>query len=398
MSSPTSIPVMNEGERVDDYLRRYERNELLRFLTCGSVDDGKSTLIGRLLHDTGRIYEDHMAALEKDSKVHGTTGGGLDLALAVDGLKAEREQGITIDVAWRYFATARRSFIIADCPGHEQYTRNMATGASHCQLAISLIDARKGVTTQTRRHAFIASLLGIRHVVAAVNKMDIVGWSEERFRAIEREFVDFCARIGIPDPVAVPISALNGDNVVTRSEHTPWYSGSPVLELLEAVPVDRPSPDASFRMPVQFVLRPDLNLRGFAGQIAAGSVKPGDRVRILPSGKETRVRRIARAPEDGGDAPLAYAPQSVVLTFEDEVDCSRGDVIVCIGRDPAVTQRIECDLVWMQEQPLVRGQQLVLRVGTKQTACTVRRVRWLVDVDTLGTQPADTLRLNEIGR
>jgi bifunctional enzyme CysN/CysC len=198
--------------------------------------------------------------------------------------------------------------------------------------------------------------------------------------------------------VAVPISALNGDNVVTRSEHTPWYSGSPVLELLEAVPVDRPSPDASFRMPVQFVLRPDLNFRGFAGQIAAGSVKPGDRVRILPSGKETRVRRIARAPEDGGDAPLAYAPQSVVLTFEDEVDCSRGDVIVCIGRDPAVTQRIECDLVWMQEQPLVRGQQLVLRVGTKQTACTVRRVRWLVDVDTLGTQPADTLRLNEIGR
>ncbi|MCX5641471.1 MAG: GTP-binding protein, partial [Planctomycetota bacterium] len=247
MSSPTSIPVMNEGERVEDYLRRYERNELLRFLTCGSVDDGKSTLIGRLLHDTGRIYEDHMAALEKDSKVHGTTGGGLDLALAVDGLKAEREQGITIDVAWRYFATARRSFIIADCPGHEQYTRNMATGASHCQLAISLIDARKGVTTQTRRHAFIASLLGIRHVVAAVNKMDIVGWSEDRFRAIEREFVDFCARIGIPDPVAVPISALNGDNVVKRSEHTPWYSGSPVLELLEAVPVDRPSPDANFR-------------------------------------------------------------------------------------------------------------------------------------------------------
>ena len=393
-----STPVMQEGERVEDYLQRYERNELLRFLTCGSVDDGKSTLIGRLLHDTGRIYEDHLAALEKDSKVHGTTGGGLDLALAVDGLKAEREQGITIDVAWRYFATARRSFIIADCPGHEQYTRNMATGASHCQLAISLIDARKGVTTQTRRHAFIASLLGIRHVVAAVNKMDIVGWSEERFRAIEREFVDFCARIGIPDPVAVPISALNGDNVVKRSEQTPWFSGSPVLELLESVPVDRPSPDASFRMPVQYVLRPDLDFRGFAGQIASGSVKPGDRVKVLPSGRETRVRRIARAAEDGGDASIAYAPQSVVLTFEDEVDCSRGDVIVCIGRDPAVTQRVECDLVWMQEQPLVPGQQLMLRTGAKQTPCTVRRVRWQVDVDTLGTSPAETLRLNEIGR
>jgi bifunctional enzyme CysN/CysC len=391
-------PALAEGQRVEDYLGRYERNELLRFLTCGSVDDGKSTLIGRLLHDTGRIYEDHLAALERDSKVHGTTGGGLDLALATDGLKAEREQGITIDVAWRYFATARRSFIIADCPGHEQYTRNMATGASHCQLAITLIDARKGVSVQTRRHAFIASLLGIRHVVAAVNKMDLVEWSEERFRAIEREFLDFCARIGIPDPVVVPISALGGDNVVTRSAHTPWYSGSPVLGLLESVPVERPSPDAAFRMPVQCVIRPDLDFRGFAGRIAGGSVKPGDRVKVLPSGKETRVRRIARAPEDGGDAAVAFAPQSVVLTFEDEVDCSRGDVITCIGRDPAVAQRVECDMVWMQEAPLVPGQQYVLRTGAKATNCTVRRVRWLVDVNTLATAPAETLRLNEIGR
>jgi bifunctional enzyme CysN/CysC len=389
---------LQPGERLPDFLRRYEATELLRFLTCGSVDDGKSTLIGRLLHDTGRIYEDHLAALERDSKVHGTTGGGLDLALATDGLKAEREQGITIDVAWRYFATARRSFIIADCPGHEQYTRNMATGASHCQLAISLIDARKGVTTQTRRHAFIASLLGIRHMVAAVNKMDLVGWDESRFRAIEAEFLELCARIGIASPVAVPISALQGDNVVTRSASAPWYAGPPVLELLETVPVERPSPDAPFRMPVQCVIRPDLDFRGFAGRVASGSVRPGDRVKVLPSGRVTRVKRIARSAEDGGDAGVAFAPQSVVLTFEDEVDCSRGDVITCVGRDPAVTRHLECDLVWMQESPLVQGQRFLLRTGTRQVPCTVRRVFWRVDVDTLATHPADSLRMNDIGR
>jgi bifunctional enzyme CysN/CysC len=393
-----SFAELREGERLREYLERYERTELLRFLTCGSVDDGKSTLIGRLLHDTGRIYEDHLAALERDSKVHGTTGGALDLALATDGLKAEREQGITIDVAWRYFATDKRSFIIADCPGHEQYTRNMATGASHCQLAISLIDARKGVTTQTRRHAFIASLLGIRHVVAAVNKMDLVGWSEERFREIEREFLLYCQRLGISEPAAVPISALQGDNVVRRGASSPWYAGPPVLELLETVPVDRPRPDAPFRMPVQFVLRPDLDFRGFAGQIAGGSVKPGDRVRILPSGRESRVKRIARAQEDGGDLQYAAAPQSVVLTLTDEVDCSRGDVICCVGDDPAVTLGIECDVVWMQEQPLVPGQRYLLRTGTKTTPCTVRRVRWLLDVNTLETSAAESLRLNEIGR
>jgi bifunctional enzyme CysN/CysC len=393
-----SFAELKEGERLREYLERYERTELLRFLTCGSVDDGKSTLIGRLLHDTGRIYEDHLAALERDSKVHGTTGGGLDLALATDGLKAEREQGITIDVAWRYFATNTRSFIIADCPGHEQYTRNMATGASHCQLAISLIDARKGVTTQTRRHAFIASLLGIKHVVAAVNKMDLVGWSEDRFREIEREFFLYCQRLGISAPAAVPISALQGDNVVRRGTNSPWYAGPPVLELLETVSIDRPSPDAPFRMPVQCVIRPDLDFRGFAGQIAGGSVKPGDRVRVLPSGRESRVTRIARDHEDGGDLPFAAAPQSVVLTLADEVDCSRGDIICCVGEDPAVTLGIECDVVWMQEQPLVPGQRYLLRTGTKTTPCTVRRVRWLLDVDTLETSPAESLRLNEIGR
>ncbi|MBL9141648.1 MAG: sulfate adenylyltransferase subunit CysN [Phycisphaerae bacterium] len=387
-----------QGENVEEYLARYERNELLRFLTCGNVDDGKSTLIGRLLHDTGRIYEDHMQALERDSRVHGTTGGGLDLALVVDGLKAEREQGITIDVAWRYFATARRSFIIADCPGHEQYTRNMATGASHCQLAISLIDARHGVTTQTRRHAFIASLLGIRHVVAAVNKMDLVGWSEERFRAIESEFLAFCQKLGVADPVAVPVSARDGDNVVDRSDKSPWYSGGPIMELLETVPVDARSVDGAFRLPVQYVIRPSLDFRGFAGRIANGSVRPGDRVKVLPSGKETRVRRIARAPEDGGDAPLATSGESVVLVLEDEVDCSRGDVIVGAGTSPTVTRRIESDVVWMQDQPLVPGQQFLLGTGAKRIPCTVRRVRWTVDVNTLETCPADTLRLNEIGR
>ncbi len=388
------------GESVSEYLDRYERNELLRFLTCGSVDDGKSTLIGRLLHDTGRLYDDHLKALEVESRVHGTQGGALDLALVVDGLKAEREQGITIDVAWRYFATARRSFIIADCPGHEQYTRNMATGASHCQLAITLIDARNGVSTQTRRHAFIASLLGIRHVVAAVNKMDLVAWGEGRFREIEREFLDYCARLGIADPIAVPVSALTGENIVTRGSHTPWYSGAPVLELLESVAVDRPAADASFRMPVQYVIRPTLEFRGFAGTIASGSVKAGDRVRILPSGRETRVRRIARSHEDGGDLTIAVAPQSVVLTFEDEVDCSRGDVVSCLGGsgDALVAQTFEADLVWMDESMLTAGQTFLLKVGTRVTPARIVRVRHRVDVDTLEPQVTDTLALNDIGR
>lgn len=388
------------GESVPDYLDRYERNELLRFLTCGSVDDGKSTLIGRLLHDTGRLYDDHLKAIEAESKVHGTQGGALDLALVVDGLKAEREQGITIDVAWRYFATARRSFIIADCPGHEQYTRNMATGASHCQLAITLIDVRSGVTTQTRRHAFIASLLGIRHVVAAVNKMDLVGWNEDRFRKIEREFFDYCAKVGIADPIAVPVSALTGENVVERGANTQWYSGAPVLELLESVRVDRPSPDAAFRMPVQFVIRPTLDFRGFAGTIASGSVKAGDRVRILPSGRETRVRRIARSPEDGGDLTLASAPQSVVLTLEDEVDCSRGDVVSCFGgsSDALVAQKFECDLVWMDETPLTAGKTYLLKCATRTTPARIARVRHRVDVDTLEVHQTDSLALNDIGR
>ncbi|MSR18854.1 MAG: bifunctional sulfate adenylyltransferase subunit 1/adenylylsulfate kinase [Phycisphaerales bacterium] len=380
---------------VQQYLRRYEENDLLRFLTCGSVDDGKSTLIGRLLLDTGRIYQDHMRSLEADSRIHGTQGGELDLALLVDGLKSEREQGITIDVAWRYFATAKRSFIIADCPGHEQFTRNMATGASHCQLAISLIDARHGVTTQTRRHAFISSLLGIRHVVAAVNKMDLVGFSESRFRAIEREFQEYCGKLGIPDPVSVPISARDGDNVVRRSERIPWYSGNSIIDLLESVPVDRHSADAPFRMCVQGSVRPTPDFRGFFGTVASGSIKPGDRIRVLPSGRETRLRRIA---SPSGDLPIVVAPAAALLLFEDEIDCARGDVIAGVGSDPHLLQRFTADLVWMQETPLVQGTQWLLRLGTKSTTCTVRRVLWESSVDTLEHLPAGSLNLNAIGR
>ncbi|MEY2712874.1 MAG: Bifunctional enzyme CysN/CysC, partial [Planctomycetota bacterium] len=395
-----TLPTFTAGEDLRGWLERYERLQLLRVLTCGNVDDGKSTLIGRLLHDTGRIYEDHLRALEADSRVHGTTGGGLDLALVVDGLKAEREQGITIDVAWRYFTTARRAFIIADCPGHEQYTRNMATGASHCQLAISLIDARSGVTTQTRRHATIAAMLGIRHVVAAVNKMDLVGWGEQRFREIESEFLGFCSRLGIEHAVALPVSALTGEGVVRRSGAMPWFSGPALLDLLEGVELPGPRPDDPFRMPVQVVLRPNLDFRGFAGQVTSGDVRVGDRIRIMPRGTEARIARIARPDEFGGDVQAAQAPESVVLCLDREVDCSRGDVIACFGgtSDMRVGRRIVADLVWMVDAPLVAGQSLLCRVGTRITPARVLRVIHRLQVDTLAHEPADAMGLNDIGR
>ena len=395
-----TLPTFTAGEDLRGWLERYERLQLLRVLTCGNVDDGKSTLIGRLLHDTGRIYEDHLKALEADSRVHGTTGGGLDLALVVDGLKAEREQGITIDVAWRYFTTARRAFIIADCPGHEQYTRNMATGASHCQLAISLIDARSGVTTQTRRHATIAAMLGIRHVVAAVNKMDLVGWGESRFREIEAEFLGFCARLGIEHAVALPVSALTGEGVVRRSNVMPWFTGPALLDLLEGVELPGPGDADPFRMPVQVVLRPNLDFRGFAGQITSGDVRVGDRVRIMPRGTEARVARIARPEEHGGDLDRGQAPESVVLCLDREVDCSRGDVIACFGgaSDMRVGRRIVADLVWMVDAPLVAGQSLLCRVGTRITPARVVRVIHRLKVDTLAHEPAESMGLNDIGR
>ena len=395
-----TLPTFTQGEDLRGWLDRYDRLQLLRVLTCGNVDDGKSTLIGRLLHDTGRIYEDHLKALEADSRVHGTTGGGLDLALVVDGLKAEREQGITIDVAWRYFTTARRAFIIADCPGHEQYTRNMATGASHCQLAISLIDARSGVTTQTRRHATIAAMLGIRHVVAAVNKMDLVGWSEPRFREIEAEFQGFCARLGIEHAVALPVSALTGEGVVRRSGAMPWFSGPALLEILEGVELPGPGDADPFRMPVQVVLRPSLDFRGFAGQVTSGDVWVGDRVRIMPRGTEARVARIVRPDAFGGDLERAHAPQSVVLCLDREVDCSRGDVIACFGgaSDMRVGRRIVADLVWMVDAPLVAGQSLLCRVGTRITPARVLRVIHRLKVDTLAHEAAESMVLNDIGR
>jgi len=395
--------LLNEGESLGAFIERYRSMELLRFLTCGSVDDGKSTLIGRLLHDTDRIYDDHRKALEEDSKVHGTQGGAVDLALLVDGLKAEREQGITIDVAWRYFSTARRSFIIADCPGHEQYTRNMATGASHCQLAITLIDARHGMTRQTRRHAFIASLLGLPQMVAAVNKMDLVGWDESRFRELERDFLAWCARLGTPEPMVVPISALHGDCIVHPSTNAPWYRGPTILQLLEGVPVMTPSADAPFRLPVQHVIRPSLDFRGFAGRIESGSVAVGDRVQVLPSGRQTRIARIARDELSGGDLQFVAAPSSVLVTLADEVDCSRGDVITCVGgvggsQQPAVCTSIEADLVWMDETPLVAGASFLMRIGTRTVPATVVRIRYVVDVDTLGQHVRDSIEWNEIGR
>jgi len=392
--------MLNDDETLGAFLDRYRSMELLRFLTCGSVDDGKSTLIGRLLHDTDRVYDDHRKALEEDSKIHGTQGGKIDLALLVDGLKAEREQGITIDVAWRYFSTARRSFIIADCPGHEQYTRNMATGASHCQLAITLIDARHGMTRQTRRHAFIAALLGLPQMVAAVNKMDLVDWDEARFRALERDFLAWCARLGTPEPTVVPISALHGDCIVHPSAHAPWYHGPTILQLLESVPVMTPSIDAPLRLPVQHVIRPSLDFRGFAGQIESGSVAVGDRVQVLPSGRQTRIARIARDGTDGGDLQSAAAPSSVLVTLTDEVDCSRGDVIACVGgaQQPVVCTSIEADLVWMDETPLMAGASFLMRIGTRTVAATVVRIRHVVDVDTLAQHARDSLEWNEIGR
>ena len=380
---------------IEAYLAQHERKELLRFLTCGNVDDGKSTLIGRLLHDTKTIYEDQLAAVEADSKVHGTQGGAIDLALLVDGLKSEREQGITIDVAYRYFSTARRKYIIADTPGHEQYTRNMATGASTADLAVILVDARKGVTTQTRRHAFITSLLGIRQVVVAVNKMDLVAYAEERFEAIRQEYLAFAAELPDRTHWFLPLSALGGDNVVTRSERMPWYGGAPLLELLDTVPVDADRNLVDFRFPVQYVSRPSPDFRGFAGTIASGSVKVGDEVVSLPSGRTSRVARIVTF---DGDLPEATAPMAVTLTLEDEIDASRGDVLCPPGDRPFVASRLEAMLVWMDARPMVPGREYLLKHNTHETPGVFSRIVHRVDVNTLARADAPSLGLNEIGR
>jgi bifunctional enzyme CysN/CysC len=382
-------------EDIHTYLARHQRKELLRFLTCGSVDDGKSTLIGRLLHDTKMIYEDQLAAVKRDSEKVGTTGAGeIDLALLTDGLKAEREQGITIDVAYRYFSTDRRKFIIADTPGHEQYTRNMATGASTCQLAIILIDARHGVQTQTRRHSYIVSLLGIKHVVVAINKMDLVGFSQDVFERIKADYTNFVAKLDIPDIGFIPMSALKGDNVASQSDAMPWYHGPALLEHLETVHIASDRNLADVRFPVQYVIRPNLDFRGFAGTMASGILRKGDEVMVLPSGKRSRVKSIVTF---DGELDEAFPPLSVTVTLTDEVDVSRGDMLVRPDSPPHVSAQIEAMVVWMAEQPLVPGRTYTLKHTTRQVSAEVAGFRYGVDVNTLEHRAIARLGLNEVG-
>lgn len=382
-------------EDIHTYLARHQKKELLRFLTCGSVDDGKSTLIGRLLHDTKMIYEDQLAAVKRDSEKVGTTGAGeIDLALLTDGLKAEREQGITIDVAYRYFSTDRRKFIIADTPGHEQYTRNMATGASTCQLAIILIDARHGVMTQTRRHSFIVSLLGIRHVVVAINKMDLVDYSRDVFEQIKDDYTGFVAKLDLRDITFIPMSALKGDNVASKSEAMPWYSGPPLLDHLETVHIASDRNLTDLRFPVQYVIRPNLDFRGFAGTVASGIVRKGDEVMVLPSGKRSRVKSIVTY---DGELEEAFAPQAVTVTLTDEVDVSRGNMFVAPSNPPHVGSEIEAMVVWMAEQPLVPGRPYTLKQTTQQVTAEVAAFRYGVDVNTLEHRAIARLGLNEVG-
>lgn len=385
------------GQDILAYLAQHERKELLRFLTCGNVDDGKSTLIGRLLHDSKMIYEDHLEAITKDSKKVGTTGDDIDLALLVDGLQAEREQGITIDVAYRYFSTAKRKFIIADTPGHEQYTRNMATGASTCDLAIILIDARYGVQTQTKRHSFIASLLGIKHIVVAVNKMDLKDFDQGVFEQIKADYLAFAEKINLRPTTLefVPMSALKGDNVVNRSERSPWYTGQSLMEILETVEVAGDRNFDDLRFPVQYVNRPNLNFRGFAGTLASGIVRKGDEIMALPSGKTSKVKSIVTYE---GELEQAGPGQAITLTLEDEIDVSRGDMLVHADNRPLVTDSFEAMLVWMGEEPMLPGKKYDIKRATSYVQGSIPSIVHRVDVNTLEQGAASELRLNEIGR
>ena len=380
---------------IDAYLKQHENKQLLRFITCGSVDDGKSTLIGRLLYDSKMIYEDQLSQLEADSKIVGTTGGNFDPALLTDGLKAEREQGITIDVAYRYFSTAKRKFIIADTPGHEQYTRNMATGASSADLAVILIDARHGVLTQTKRHSFIVSLLGIRHVIVAVNKMDLIDFSEDRFNEICDQYRSFATRLDLPDLHFIPISALNGDNLVDRSENLPWYTGSTLMNFLETVYIGSDRNLQDFRMPVQWVNRPNLNFRGFCGTIASGIVRQGDEIVVLPSRQRSKVKEIVTF---DGNLQEAFAPLSITLTLEDEIDASRGDMIVRPGNLPHSRDQIDAMLVWMDAESMVPGKTYLFKHTAQTLPGTIDTLKYRVDVNTMHRTPAPQLELNEIGR
>ncbi len=395
MTDPVYVTDALIAEDIDAYLAGHEKKSLLRFITCGSVDDGKSTLIGRLLYDSKMIFEDQLAALEADSKRVGTQGQEIDFALLVDGLAAEREQGITIDVAYRFFTTEKRKFIVADTPGHEQYTRNMVTGASTADLAVILIDARKGVLTQTRRHSFLAHLIGIKHIVLAVNKMDLVGYDKAVFDRITLAYRAFASEIGITHFTAIPISGFKGDNITALSDNTPWFRGPALIEHLESVEVAAERDENSgFRLPVQWVNRPNLDFRGFSGQIAGGTVRPGDAVRVLPSGKTTTVERIVTL---DGDLEKAVAGQSVTLTLADEVDCSRGDVIAAADNPPEAADQFEATLVWMADEAMIPGRAYWLKLATQSVSATVQAPKYEINVNTLDHLAAKTLDLNGIG-
>jgi bifunctional enzyme CysN/CysC len=383
------------AEDIDAYLETHQHKSLLRFITCGSVDDGKSTLIGRLLYDSKMIFEDQLEALQSDSKRVGTQGQEIDFALLVDGLAAEREQGITIDVAYRFFATEKRKFIVADCPGHEQYTRNMVTGASTADLAVILIDARKGVLVQTRRHSYLAKLIGIKNIVLAVNKMDLIDYDQAKYDAIIADYTAFATSIGIDTFTPMPISGFKGDNITSISENTPWYRGKPLIEHLETVELDLTTDQAKpLRMPVQWVNRPNLDFRGFSGLISTGSVKPGDAIRVLPSGKTSTVSKVVTL---DGDLPQAVAGQSVTICFEDEIDCSRGDVIATADAPPEVSNQFESTIVWMDDDPLHVGRSYWLKLGTQMVSATVAEPKYTVNVNTMEHMAAKTLELNAIG-
>lgn len=379
---------------VEAYLREQEGLDTLRFITCGSVDDGKSTLIGRLLYDSKLIFDDHLAALEKDSRRHGTVADGIDFALLVDGLQAEREQGITIDVAYRFFATPRRRFIVADTPGHEQYTRNMATGASTADLAVILIDARKGILTQTRRHSFIVSLMGIRQVVLAVNKMDLVGWDQGVFESILIEYKAFASGIGLNDVTAIPVSALKGENLFEPGPSMPWYQGPTLIQALENAPVDRADSAAPFRMPVQWVNRPDLDFRGFTGHVASGRVAPGDRLVVLPSGKSATVKRLA---DFAGDKAELQAGEPATIVLAEEIDIARGDMLSDAEHPADVSDQIQADLIWMADEPLLPERQYRIQLGPQSAMAAVTDLRYSININTMEHVASKALHLNEVG-
>jgi len=382
------------GATIAAYLAQHETRGLLRFITCGSVDDGKSTLIGRLLFESRALFDDQLSALEKDSRRHGTQGEAIDYALLLDGLSAEREQGITIDVAYRFFSTDKRKFIVADCPGHEQYTRNMATGASTADVAVVLVDARKGLLPQTRRHSYIAALLGIRHVLLAVNKMDLVDFDRTVFDGIEASYRELASTLGIEHVQAIPLSALQGDNLMARSGRTPWYGGPNVLEYLETVDVSRSAQDVGFRLPVQWVNRPNQDFRGFAGTVATGEIRPGDEIVALPSGRRSHVARIVTA---DGDLEVAHEGQAITLTLRDELDVSRGDVIADAHRPAQVADQFAAHVLWMGEQPLLPGRPYWLKIGTRTVSASITEIKHKTDVNTQEPLAAKHLELNEVG-